>query len=110
METKMKKVNKKKNPGLAKLPKTVRNKMGYMKNGGKAMKPKGMKMGGAASMKPKGMKNGGKAMKPKGMKNGGKTMKPKGMKSGGMGTSPAGAASRLVALQEGRKVIKGPYS
>tara|TARA_R100000935_G_scaffold7941_1_gene16792 strand:+ start:1576 stop:1761 length:186 start_codon:yes stop_codon:yes gene_type:complete len=57
----MKKVNAKKNPGLAKLPKKVRNSMGYMKNGGKAMKPKGMKMGGA--MKPKGMKSGGKVIK-----------------------------------------------
>tara|TARA_R100001480_G_C4700726_1_gene177484 strand:+ start:350 stop:694 length:345 start_codon:yes stop_codon:yes gene_type:complete len=30
----LKPVDKKKNPGLAKLPKKVRNKMGYMKNGG----------------------------------------------------------------------------
>jgi len=30
----MKPVNKKKNPGLAKLPKAVRNKMGFMKDGG----------------------------------------------------------------------------
>jgi len=30
----MKPVDKNKNPGLAKLPKTVRNKMGYMKKGG----------------------------------------------------------------------------
>ena len=29
-----KKVDAKKNPGLAKLPKSVRNKMGYMKRGG----------------------------------------------------------------------------
>ena len=36
----MKKVNKKKNPGLAKLPTSVRNKMGYMKKGGKVKKPK----------------------------------------------------------------------
>ena len=57
METKkMKKVNAKKNPGLSKLPKPVRNKMGYMKDGG-SVKPKGMKMGG--KVKPKGMRNGG---------------------------------------------------
>ena len=31
----LKKVDKKKNPGLAKLPKKVRNKMGFMKRGGK---------------------------------------------------------------------------
>jgi len=31
----LKKVDAKKNPGLAKLPKKVRNKMGFMKRGGK---------------------------------------------------------------------------
>jgi hypothetical protein len=31
----LKKVNAKKNPGLAKLPPQVRNKMGFMKKGGK---------------------------------------------------------------------------
>ena len=42
------------NPGLSKLPTEVRNKMGYMKKGGMAMK-KGMKEGGMA------YKEGGKA-------------------------------------------------
>jgi hypothetical protein len=43
----MKPVDKKTNPGLAKLPKKVRNKMGYMKNGGKATKkPVRMASGG----------------------------------------------------------------
>ncbi len=32
---KLKKVDAKKNPGLAKLPTKVRNKMGFMKKGGK---------------------------------------------------------------------------
>lgn len=32
----LKSVDSSKNPGLAKLPTEVRNKMGYMKNGGKA--------------------------------------------------------------------------
>ena len=36
----MKKVDKKKNPGLAKLPTAVRNKMGYMSKGGKVSKSK----------------------------------------------------------------------
>ena len=67
MERTMKEVDKKKNPGLAKLPKGVRNKMGYKKKGG-MIKSKGMKMGG--KVKPKGMKMGGK-VKPKGMKSGG---------------------------------------
>tara|TARA_R100001224_G_scaffold105962_1_gene80067 strand:- start:397 stop:645 length:249 start_codon:yes stop_codon:yes gene_type:complete len=46
----MKEVDKKKNPGLAKLPTKVRNKMGYKKKGGKVVaKKKGgaiKKMGG----------------------------------------------------------------
>ncbi len=75
------------NPGLRKLPKDVRNKMGFMKAGGMT-KSKGYKAGGA--MKPKGMKAGG-AMKPKGMMAGGLTAaiknvdkkKTKGMKAGG---------------------------
>jgi len=36
----MKPIDKKKNPGLAKLPKEVRNKMGYMAKGGKVSKYK----------------------------------------------------------------------
>ena len=36
----LKKVDKKKNPGLAKLPEKVRNKMGYMAKGGKVSKYK----------------------------------------------------------------------
>ena len=41
----MMKVDAAKNPGLSKLPKKVRNKMGYMKDGGKA-KAKKMMYGG----------------------------------------------------------------
>ena len=36
----MKPVDKKKNPGLAKLPTAVRNKMGFMKKGGMVKKSK----------------------------------------------------------------------
>jgi hypothetical protein len=36
----MKKVDKKKNPGLAKLPQAVRNKMGFMAKGGRVKKSK----------------------------------------------------------------------
>jgi hypothetical protein len=39
----MKPVDKNKNPGLAKLPTSVRNKMGFMKKGGVVKKSK-MKM------------------------------------------------------------------
>lgn len=41
MKKNLKPVDKKKNPGLSKLSKKVRNKMGYMKNGGEA-KVRGM--------------------------------------------------------------------
>ena len=37
----LKPVDKKKNPGLAKLPTKVRNKMGYMKKGGVVKKKEG---------------------------------------------------------------------
>ena len=58
---KLKPVDSKKNPGLAKLPTGVRNKMGYMEMGGK------MKGGEAAyGMK---MKKAGHGMKMQGMKD-----------------------------------------
>ena len=60
----LKPVDKKKNPGLAKLPTKVRNKMGYMKDGGMVLEiglrpatKKEMKM--AKEMKPKKKANGG---------------------------------------------------
>ena len=68
----LKAVDKKKNPGLAKLPTEVRNKMGYMKDGGAVKKGDGgmvleiglrpatkkeMKM--AKDMKPTKKANGG---------------------------------------------------
>ena len=62
--------------GLKKLPTAVRNKMGYMKNGGK-VKAKGMAMGG--KVKSKGYAMGGR-VKSKGMAMGGKVQ---GFKHGG---------------------------
>jgi|TARA_R100000479_G_scaffold38039_2_gene16902 hypothetical protein len=60
----LKPVDKKKNPGLAKLPTEVRNKMGYMKDGGMVLEvglrpatKKEMKM--AKNMKPTKKANGG---------------------------------------------------
>jgi len=41
MKKSLKPVDKKKNPGLAKLPTKVRNKMGYMKDGGAVKKKEG---------------------------------------------------------------------
>ena len=62
--------------GLKKLPTAVRNKMGYMKNGGK-VNAKGMAMGG--KVKSKGYAMGGR-VKSKGMAMGGKVQ---GFKHGG---------------------------
>ena len=86
----MKKVDANDNPGLSKLPTEVRNKMGYMKKGGKpksglavmiaigspmkgekkpvkkmggGMMAKGMMAGGAAKKMSKGMMAGGKRAK-----------------------------------------------
>ena len=63
----LKKVDKKKNPGLAKLLTKVRNKMGFMNKGGKVMegkkkrsKKKRAKAMGGGMMK-KRMKRGGSA-------------------------------------------------
>ena len=72
----LKKVDKKKNPGLAKLPTKVRNKMGYLKRGGKVMA--GMKK--KIKKKKRTMKRGGGMAKPKMM--GGGIMKKR-MKRGG---------------------------
>ena len=51
-----------KQKGLKKLPSAVRNKMGYMKNGG-MMKKKGYAKGGANMKKKKGYARGGKVKK-----------------------------------------------
>ena len=67
----LKKVDKKKNPGLAKLPTKVRNKMGYLKRGGKVMA--GMKK--KIKKKKRTMKRGGGMMKKPMMKRGGKVKK-----------------------------------
>lgn len=48
MKKSLKPVNNEQNPGLAKLPSSVRNKMGYMKKGGMV---KGYKNGGAVITK-----------------------------------------------------------
>jgi len=72
----LKKVDTKKNPGLAKLPPEVRNKMGYLKKGGKVMA--GMKK--KIKKKKRTMKRGGGMAKPKMM--GGGIMKKR-MKRGG---------------------------
>ena len=72
----MKSVDKEKNPGLAKLPEKVRNKMGFMKRGGavkKKIKKKKKRVGkmGGGMMKKRVMKRGGGMMKKR-MKRGGR--------------------------------------
>ena len=60
----LKPVDKSKNPGLAKLPTKVRNKMGYKKKGGKLKKMMGGGTMGRTMMKPNMMyKKGGKGKK-----------------------------------------------
>ena len=59
----MKTVDKAKNPGLAKLPTEVRNKMGFMKKGGLTAAIKKVKSGMMYGGKVKKMKHGGKAGK-----------------------------------------------
>jgi hypothetical protein len=68
------------NPGLAKLPTEVRNKMGYMKKGGDVKESKAMMEKEVAFMKKKGA--------PKSMLKH-EMAEAKGMKKGGMACSPA---------------------
>ena len=95
----LKPVDKEKNPGLAKLPTQVRNKMGYMKDGGKVKKGKKVKPLGK---KPKPgsydyyllnkPKHSPAPIKPKPkMRSGGRVMqKSNGMSRRGMGKAMRG--------------------
>ena len=106
----LKPVDKKKNPGLAKLPKEVRNKMGFMKNGGLAAATK--------KLRAQGMKDGGSAKKFPDLSGDGKvTMKDVLMgrgvikkKDGGMvleiGLRPATKKEMKVAKEMGKKPKK----
>jgi hypothetical protein len=89
----MKPVDEGKNPGLKKLPEDVRNKMGYMKKGGKTKKD-GLAVMIAIGEPMKGMKKpvkkmgGGMAYAKGGMacaKDGGEMMKPVKKAQGGAG-------------------------
>ena len=112
----LKAVDSSDNPGLSKLPTEVRNKMGYMKKGGMAMK-KGMhkmadgKMMKDSDMPKKKMKMGGMAYKEGGkadMAQDKKTVK----KAVGMHEKQlhGGKKSNLAALKKGgmaKKMAKG---
>ena len=69
----MKEVDKKKNPGLAKLPKKVRNKMGYKKKGGAVKKMGGgmMKDDKMMGYKKGGLKAAADKLKAQKMRRGG---------------------------------------
>ena len=95
MKKNLKPVDKEKNPGLAKLPTEVRNKMGFMKQGGLAeatarLKAKGMKDGGMVleiGLRPATKKENKMAKEMMGKR-------PKKMAGGGMGARGTGAAIR----------------
>ena len=105
----MKKVDASENPGLSKLPTEVRNKMGYMKKGGMAMK-KGMKEGGKLDMaqdkkmakKAVGMHekqlHGGKKSDLANLKTGGMAK----MKSGGMAKCAKGGGIEVRGKTKGK--------
>ena len=95
MKKNLKPVDKEKNPGLAKLPEEVRNKMGFMKQGGLAeatarLKAKGMKDGGMVleiGLRPATKKENKMAKEMMGKR-------PKKMAGGGMVARGTGAAIR----------------
>tara|TARA_R100001079_G_scaffold7991_1_gene4401 strand:- start:566 stop:883 length:318 start_codon:yes stop_codon:yes gene_type:complete len=84
-----------------------------MKNGGRAMKAKGMAKGGKRGGAKMKMKNGGKAMKAKGMSKGGMRGGRRMMMSGGgktKGNARGGkmtlAALRAAAKDKGYKLVR----
>ena len=102
-----------KQTGMKKLPKNVRNKMGYMKDGGKVMKKKGYAMGGpttpmeaeqsryapSANRAPQGMMSARGMTAGMGMAKGG-MMKKKGYAKGGKTYANCGAS---VPPAQGKK-------
>ena len=74
----LKSVDKSKNPGLAKLPTQVRNKMGYMKDGGKVKKKDALKRKGKMKPLRKGPKPGSQSYQFQ------QTSRPEAKKDGGM--------------------------
>ena len=85
----MKPVNMKKNPGIAKLPTAVRNKMGFMKDGGKAHSD-------IAKDKPMMKKVAAKAVK-------GHEKKLHGMAKGGGIESKGKTKGKMITMRSGGK-------
>ena len=106
----MKPVDMKKNPGVAKLPTAIRNKMGFMKEGGAAHAEKGeMKKDLAQDKKmvkkAVGMhdkqQHGGKKTNLATLKKGGMAMKK--MAKGGGIESKGKTKGTMIAMQKGGK-------
>jgi len=99
----MKKIDMKKNPGIAKLPTAVRNKMGYMKEGGAAhsdvkMDKKVVKK--AVGMHEKQLHAGKKSDMSK-LKSGGMACAPKKMARGGGIEAKGKTKGTMIKMKKG---------
>ena len=101
----MKPVDTKKNPGVAKLPTAVRNKMGFMKEGGTAHSD--VKMDKKVIKKAVGMhdkqQHGGKKTNLATLKKGGMACAPKKMAKGGGIESKGKTKGTMVKMNKGGK-------
>jgi hypothetical protein len=99
----MKPVDMKKNPGMAKLPTAVRNKMGYMKEGGAAHSD--VKMDKKVVKKAVGMHekqlHGGKKSDMSKLKSGGMTCAPKKMARGGGIETKGKTKGTMIKMRKG---------
>ena len=101
----MKPVDAKKNPGVAKLPTAIRNKMGFMKEGGTAHSD--VKMDKKVIKKAVGMhdkqQHGGKKTNLTTLKKGGMACAPKKMAKGGGIETKGKTKGKMITMQKGGK-------
>jgi hypothetical protein len=101
----MKPVDTKKNPGVAKLPTAIRNKMGFMKEGGTAHSD--VKMDKKVIKKAVGMhdkqQHGGKKTNLTTLKKGGMSCAPKKMAKGGGIESKGKTKGTMIKMKNGGK-------
>jgi hypothetical protein len=99
----MKPVDMKKNPGVAKLPTAVRNKMGFMKEGGTAHSD--VKMDKKVVKKAVGMHekqlHGGKKSDMSKLKSGGMACAPKKMARGGGIETKGKTKGKMITMKKG---------
>jgi hypothetical protein len=99
----MKKIDMKKNPGMAKLPTAVRNKMGFMKEGGMAHSD--IKMDKKVVKKAVGMHDkqmhGGKKTNLSTLKKGGMACAPKKMARGGGIEAKGKTKGTMIKMKKG---------